>query len=199
MRICVCTKIEINNEYNLHFLQNTRLILKSVMNLKLYLPRQKGTMNENIHFLQNTMDIEKVSWLKMYLPRQKWTMNETFIFLEIRTVSKGLETDAVFTKTEMKQWMKHSFSSKYDGCWKVSRLKLYLPRKKWKTDNVLLFLFIYLIISLFMLFFFFFSFFQKVCLWYNSLIPVSFLYWSRHFYNWWFAKLCRRISMSSMT
>ena len=42
----------------------------------------------NIHFLQNTRCVQIVSRLKLYLPKQKCTMNETFIFYKIQGVSK---------------------------------------------------------------------------------------------------------------
>ena len=56
----------------------------------------------NVDFLQNTSCVEKVSRLKLYLPREKWTMNETLIFFKIQAVlKKSIETEAVFTKREM--------------------------------------------------------------------------------------------------
>ena len=60
----------------------------NVSRAKLYLPRQKWTMNETLIFLKNTKYVPKVSRLNLYLPRQKWTMNETLIFLQIRPVFK---------------------------------------------------------------------------------------------------------------
>ena len=117
----------------------------------------------NVDFLQNTSCVEKVSRLKLYLPREKWTMNETLIFFKIRAVLKKYRDWSCIYQERNEQWMKRWFSSKYELCWqsieteavfpkreiknegdvdflqntscveKVSRLKLYFPREKWTT------------------------------------------------------------------
>ena len=116
----------------------------------------------NIDFLSNTSCVVKESRLKRYLPRQKWTMNETLIFFKIRAVLKKYRDWSCIYQDRNGQWMKRSFSLKYeqwgesieaeaifakiemDNEWNVdflqntscvekeSRLKLYLPRQKWK-------------------------------------------------------------------
>ena len=40
----------------------------------------------NVDFLQNTRYFQNISISKLYLPRQKWTMNETSIFFKIWVV-----------------------------------------------------------------------------------------------------------------
>ena len=113
----------------------------------------------NVDFLENTRTVEKVSWQKLYLPRQKWTMNKTLIFFKIRGVLKKYPDESCIYQDRHEQWMKRWFlKKKYELCWKsipteavftktemnnewnvdflentscvekVSRLKLYLPR-----------------------------------------------------------------------
>ena len=137
----VFTKREMSNEWNVDFL------------------------------LQNTSCVEKVSWLKLYLPREKWTMNEMLIFFfKIRAVLKKYRDWSCIYQERNEQWMKRWFSSKYELCWKsieteavftkremnnewnvdfrqntscvekVSRLKLYLPRQEWAMNETLIFL-----------------------------------------------------------
>ena len=123
----------------------------------------------NVHFLQNTNCVEKVSRLSLYLPRQNWTINETFIFFKIRTVlkkyrdwsciyqdrneqwrrrsfslkyllcRKSIETEAVFTKNEMNNEGDVHFLQNTSCAEKVSRLKLYLPRPKWTMKEMFIF------------------------------------------------------------
>ena len=124
----------------------------------------------NVDFLQNTTCFGKVSRLKLYLPRQKWTMNETLIFFKIRPVMKKYRDWSCIYQDRSEQWMKRWFSSNYELCWKsieteavftktemnnewninfhqntscvgkVSRLKLYLPRQKWTMNEKLIFI-----------------------------------------------------------
>ena len=47
----VFTKTEMKNEWNVHFLQRMKCVLK-VLKLKLYLPRQKYRMNETFIFFK---------------------------------------------------------------------------------------------------------------------------------------------------
>ena len=123
----------------------------------------------NVDFLQNTSCVEKVLRLKLYLPREKWTMNETLIFFKIRAVLKKYQDWSCIYQDRSEQWMKRWFSSKNDLCWKsieteavftktemnnewninflqnlrcvekVSRLKLYLPSQKWTMNETLIF------------------------------------------------------------
>ena len=124
----------------------------------------------NVNFPQNTICAEKVSSLKLFLPRQKGTMNETLIFLKIRSVLKKYRVWNCSYQDRKEQWMKRWFSSKYDLCWKsiesetvltkternnewninfpqnticaekVSSLKLFLPRQKGTMNETLIFL-----------------------------------------------------------
>ena len=131
-----------------------------VSRLKLYLPKEKWTMNE-IHFFQNTSCAQKISRLKLYLPGQKWTMKETLIFIKIRHVLKMYrdwycifleknehwmkflffskygqcpncnKTEAIFTKSEMNNERNVHFPQNTSCVQKVSKLKMYLPKQKW--------------------------------------------------------------------
>ena len=58
----------------------------------------------NVHFLQNTSCVEKVSRLKLYLPRQGWTMKETFIFFKIQAVLKKYRDWSFIYQDKDKQW-----------------------------------------------------------------------------------------------
>ena len=122
-----------------------------------------------IHFLQNTSCVENLSRLKLYLPRQKWTVNETFIFYKIQAALKIYRDWSYIYQDRNEQWMKRSFSTKYKLRWKfieteaiftktemntewnvhfqqntscvenLSRLKLYLPRQKWTMNETFIF------------------------------------------------------------
>ena len=72
----------------------------------------------NVDFLQNTSCVDKISRLKLYLPRQKWTMNETLIFFKIRAVLTKYRDWSCIYQDRNEQWMKRWFSSKYELCWK---------------------------------------------------------------------------------
>ena len=61
---------------------------------------------------------KNVSRLKLYLPRQKWTMNETLIFFKIRAVLKKYWDWICIYLEGNEQWMKRWFSSKYELYWK---------------------------------------------------------------------------------
>ena len=71
----------------------------------------------NINFLQN-MWVQKVLRQKQY------------------NVSKSIETEAVFTETEMKQ----SFLKNMRYTQKVLRLKLYLPKQELIIEEILIFI-----------------------------------------------------------
>ena len=70
----VFAKREIDNGWDINFLQNMRCVLKAVFT--------KTEMNNewNVNLLQNMRCMQKVLRLKLYLSRQKWTMDETLIF-----------------------------------------------------------------------------------------------------------------------
>ena len=67
----------------------------------------------NVDFLQNTRYFQNVSVSKLYLPRQKWTMNETSIFFKIRGIFKMYQSRSCIYWDRNEQWMKRRFSSKY--------------------------------------------------------------------------------------
>ena len=67
-------------------------------------------------------------------------MNETLIFFKIQAVLKIIETDAIFTKKEMNNEGNVDFLQNKRCVDKVSRLKLYLPRKKWTMNETLIFI-----------------------------------------------------------
>ena len=107
------TKIEMNSKRNINFHLNMRLCLKKVSRLKLYLPRQKWTMNETlilykkvfftfsilflISFLLARAHVELLFGVKLghcisfdvfhILRNKKKTINETYSFLEVRHFS----------------------------------------------------------------------------------------------------------------
>ena len=68
----------------------------------------------NVDFLQNTRYFQNVSVSKLYLPRQKWTMNETSIFFKIRRIFKMYQSRSCIYRDRNKQWMKRRFSLKYE-------------------------------------------------------------------------------------
>ena len=67
----------------------------------------------NVYCLQNTKRVEKVSRLKLYLQKQKWTMNEMFIVFKILSVLKKYRDWSCIYKSRNEQWMKCLLSSKY--------------------------------------------------------------------------------------
>ena len=131
----VFTKIEINNEWNVNSLQNTRCVEK-VSRQKLYLPKLKWTMNKtliltkicavlkksieteavftkiemnnewNVNSFQNTRCVEKVSRQKLYLPKSKWTTNETLILSKIRAVLRKYRDRSCIFENWNEQWTK---------------------------------------------------------------------------------------------
>ena len=69
-----------NNEWKVHFLQNTSTLKKSIETEAVFKKREMNN-ERNVKFLQNISYVQKVSRLKLYLLlRQKETMNETLIF-----------------------------------------------------------------------------------------------------------------------
>ena len=85
---------QINSERKMN---NTNCIEK-VSKRKLYLPKQKWTMNE--HYFFKYKIYYNVLRLDLYLSEQKWTMIEKFSS-KYDMYSKRIETKAVLTKTEM--------------------------------------------------------------------------------------------------
>ena len=82
--------------------------------------------------------IEKVLRLKLYLPRQKWTMNETLIFSELRAAFKKKYQDwRCIYQDRNEQWMKRSHRN-MRCIEKVLKLMLYLPRQKWIMNETLI-------------------------------------------------------------
>ena len=84
---CVFTKTEMNNEWHIDFSSKYELSWKSIGTEAVFTKTEMNN-EWNVNFLQNTVCVEKVSRLKLYLPRQKWTVNETLIFFKIRAVLK---------------------------------------------------------------------------------------------------------------
>ena len=77
-------------------------------------------------------------WSCIY-QKKKWTMNETFILYKYEVCSKSIKTEILFTKKDMNnEWNVH-FLSNTRYVQKVSRQKLYLPRKKWTMNNTFIF------------------------------------------------------------
>ena len=60
----------------------------------------------NVNFLKNTCSVENAPWLKLYLPREKWTMNEMLIFLKIPAVLKMHRDWSCIYQERNEQWMK---------------------------------------------------------------------------------------------
>ena len=50
-------------------------------------------------------------------------------------LSKSIDTEAVLNQDRYEQEMKGSFSSKYELCSKLLRLKVYEPKQKRKMDE----------------------------------------------------------------
>ena len=86
----VSTKVEINNEWNVILFQNTRHVQK-LSRLKLYLPRQKWTMNEILIFFK-IQDVFKKGpdWSCIYQDRTEQRMKRSFFFSKYETCSKGI-------------------------------------------------------------------------------------------------------------
>ena len=81
----VSNQIEMKNEWKVHFLQNTRCIEK-VSRLKLYFPREKGTIDKGSFSSKYKMC--KVSRLKLYLLSEKRAIDKTLIFPQIQSAFK---------------------------------------------------------------------------------------------------------------
>ena len=147
----------------------TRTVLKKIKTETVFTKTEMNN-EWSVDFLENTRPVEKVSRQKLYLPRQKWTMNKTLIFFKIRGVLKKYPDESCIYQDRHEQWMKRwFFLKKYELCWKsipteavftktemnnewnvdflentrpvekVSRQKLYLPRQKWTMNKTLIF------------------------------------------------------------
>ena len=102
----VFTKGELNNEWNIHFLQKTRCV-QIVSRLKLYLPRQKWTINETFIFLKIQGAFKYQDWSCIYQDRNELWMKHSFS-LKYMVCSKSVKTEAVFTKAEINnEWNIH--------------------------------------------------------------------------------------------
>ena len=134
----VFTKTEMNNERNVDFLQNTKCVEK-VSRLKLYLPRQKWTMNEKLIFFKIRGVLKKYrDWSCIYQDRNEQCTKRWFSS-KYEVCWKSIETEAVFTTTEMNNERKVDFLQNTRCVEKVSRLKLYLSRQKWTMNETLIF------------------------------------------------------------
>ena len=60
------------------------------------------------------MCIKAVTRLKLYLPRQKWTINKTLTFFKIRKLLRNFEIEAGITKREINSEWNIIFFFKYN-------------------------------------------------------------------------------------
>ena len=106
----VFTKMEMNNEGNINFLQNTTCVQK-VSKLKLSLPRWKWTMKERWIFFKIRRVFKKYrNWSWLYQDgNEQWRKHKFSSKYDV--CSKSIETEAVFTKMEMNNEV-NKFSSK---------------------------------------------------------------------------------------
>ena len=101
--------IEMNNEWHLRFLQNTNSVLKKYR-----------------------------AWSCIYQDRNEQWMKH-YLFSRYETYSKNIKNEAVFTKRKINNEWNFDFLQNTSCVEKVSRLKLYLPRKKWTMNETLIF------------------------------------------------------------
>ena len=99
------------------FSSKDKLFWKSIETECIFTKREMNN-EWNVDFLHNTSCVEKVSRLKLYLPREKWTMNEALIFFKDELCWKSIETEGVFTKTAKNNYQNEIFiHSNINGQW----------------------------------------------------------------------------------
>ena len=103
----VFTRRELNNEWNIDFLQKTRCV-QIVTRQKLYLPRENWTMNETLIFFKIQGVFEWYQdWSCIYQGRIEQWMKHWFSS-KFKVCSNSVKTEAVFTKTKMNnKWNIH--------------------------------------------------------------------------------------------